>query len=465
MIVIRKEVFKDINPVNRITDPVIMDAIRKSEGFIPELSLVADCDEDVVGHILMTEVMINGFKELALTSVAVDPKYQKKGIARLLFNGAHDRAREMGYHFVVAGGEPGLFKRFGYVASSMYDIVVPERYLETGFYAKCLNFTEDPIFGDVIYLMDRVKPYMDEETKRKDIGSNVGEGLKTNDIRQNIRKTVQTNDIGQDIRKTVQTNDIRQTVKIHDDVQDKEEEKSMRSNSTPHNAAEPGMIARTVIMPGDPLRAKYIAEKYLENPVLFNTVRNMYGYTGLYKKKRVSVMGSGMGMPSMGIYSYELYNNYDVENIIRVGSAGALKDDVNLRDLVIAQAACTDSNYAYQYELPGCFSPIADYELLEKAVEIARKDGKNIRVGNVASTDIFYNKYTEVNKKWAKMGVLCIEMETAALYMNAAFANKRAISILTISDHLFKEGELSAEERQTGFDDMINIALELAREI
>jgi purine-nucleoside phosphorylase len=215
-------------------------------------------------------------------------------------------------------------------------------------------------------------------------------------------------------------------------------------------------------LPGDPLRAKYIAETYLENPVCFNTVRNMFGYTGTYKGKKISVMGGGMGMPSIGIYSYELYNMYDVDNIIRIGSAGGLQEDVNVKDVVIGMGACTDSNYAYQYELPGTFAPIADYGLLEKAVNVARAQGANVKVGNIVSSDVFYNKFTDVNKKWAEMGCLAVEMEAAALYMNAAKAHKKALCILTISDHLFKEGELSAEERQNGFHQMMEIALELA---
>lgn len=229
---------------------------------------------------------------------------------------------------------------------------------------------------------------------------------------------------------------------------------------TPHNGAKKGEIAKTVLLPGDPLRAKYIADNYLEDVVCFNTVRNMLGYTGFYKGKRVSVMGGGMGIPSIGIYSYELYHEYDVDNIIRVGSAGGLKEDVNLKDVVIAMGACTDSNYAYQYELPGTFAPIADYELMERAVENARKLNAKVKVGNVVSSDVFYNNYTKVNEKWASMGALCVEMEAAALYMNAAAANKKALAILTISDHLFKPEKLSAEERQTSFKQMMEIALE-----
>lgn len=231
--------------------------------------------------------------------------------------------------------------------------------------------------------------------------------------------------------------------------------------STPHNAANKGDIAKTVLMPGDPLRAKYIADTYLENVKCFNTVRNMFGYTGTYKGKEISVMGGGMGMPSMGIYSYELYNFYDVESIIRIGSAGAFQDDVNVMDVVIGMGACTNSNYAAQYDLPGTFAPIADFELLEKAVNIARKQGTNVKVGNILSSDTFYNDDNRVNGKWLKMGVLAVEMEAAALYMNAARAGKKALCILTISDHLYKAEALSAEERQTGFNKMMEIALDL----
>ncbi len=230
---------------------------------------------------------------------------------------------------------------------------------------------------------------------------------------------------------------------------------------TPHNAAEKGQIAKTVLMPGDPLRAKYIAETYLENPVCFNEVRNMLGYTGTYQGKEISVMGGGMGMPSIGIYSYELYHFYDVDNIIRVGSAGAMQDDVNVMDIVIAMGACTNSNYADQYQIPGTFAPIPDYGLLEKAVGAARKRGANVKVGNVLSSDVFYNDMEDFNDRFRRMGVLAVEMEAAALYMNAARAGKKALCILTISDHLYKEAALSAKERETGFRQMMEIALEI----
>ena len=231
---------------------------------------------------------------------------------------------------------------------------------------------------------------------------------------------------------------------------------------TAHNKAEVGDIAKTVLMPGDPLRAKYIAETYLTEVKCFNSIRNMLGFTGKYNGKEISVMGSGMGMPSIGIYSYELYQFYNVESIIRIGSAGALHEDIDLKDLVFAQGACTDSRFAYQYELPGSFAPIADFSLLEKAVSEARALGTRFKVGNVVSSDIFYNVYPEAAKKWAGMGVLCVEMEAAALYMNAAKLHKKALAILSISDHILKGTELSPEERQTGFSEMMEIALKLA---
>lgn len=231
---------------------------------------------------------------------------------------------------------------------------------------------------------------------------------------------------------------------------------------TAHNAGKMEDIAKTVLMPGDPLRAKYIAETYLENPVCFTSVRNMLGFTGTYKGKRVSVMGGGMGMPSVGIYTYELFNFYDVDNIIRIGSAGAYMDDIKLGDLVMAIGACTDSNFAAQYNLPGTFAPTASFGLLRKAVEIAEAKGINTRVGNVLSTDVFYADDPEYNAKWLKMGVLCVEMEAAALYMNAARAGKNALCMLTMSDHLFRDEHLSTQERQEGFHDMMEVALELA---
>ena len=232
--------------------------------------------------------------------------------------------------------------------------------------------------------------------------------------------------------------------------------------STPHNRAEKGDFARTVLMPGDPLRAKFIAETFLESPRLVTDVRGMLGYTGTYQGRPVSVMGSGMGMPSIGIYSYELFHFYDVDSIIRIGSAGALQDSLNLMDVVIAMGACTDSNYAYQYGLPGTFAPIADYSLLNRAAETAKNQGTPAVVGNVLSSDIFYNETADVNDKWRSMGVLAVEMEAAALYMNAARAGKKALCMLTISDHIYRQEGLSAMERQIGFGKMMEIALELA---
>jgi len=231
---------------------------------------------------------------------------------------------------------------------------------------------------------------------------------------------------------------------------------------TPHINAKAGDIAKTVLMPGDPLRAKFIAENYLEDVTCFNSVRNMLGFAGTYKGKKVSVMGSGMGMPSIGIYSYELFNFYDVDNIIRIGSAGGIADHVKLRDIVIAMGASTNSNYAAQYKLPGTFAPIADFGLLRKAVETAEKLGIKTVVGNVLSSDTFYDDNKEANSLWRKMNILCVEMEAAALYMNAARAGKKALCILTISDHVFTGEALSAEDRQNTFRDMMEIALELA---
>jgi len=230
---------------------------------------------------------------------------------------------------------------------------------------------------------------------------------------------------------------------------------------TPHNMATQGQIAKKVLMPGDPLRAKFIAEKYLENPVCFNTTRNMLGYTGKYKGKDISIMGSGMGMPSIGIYSYELYSFYDVDSIIRIGSAGSLKDDVHVMDIVAGMGACTNSNFASQYKLNGTFAPIASFELLNRAVEVAKQQNKKLTVGNILSSDTFYGDDDSANDNWKKMGVIAVEMEAAALYMNAARLNKKALCLLTISDHIYLKEELSAEERQIGFSNMIEIALDI----
>lgn len=232
---------------------------------------------------------------------------------------------------------------------------------------------------------------------------------------------------------------------------------------TAHNNANLGDIAETILLPGDPLRAKFIAETFLENPVMYNTVRGMYGYTGYYKGKRISVQGSGMGIPSIGIYSYELIHFYGVKNLIRVGSAGAINEDLKVHDIVIGMGACTDSNYAKQYNLPGTFAPIASYDLLKRAVDTANNQNTKVTVGNIVSNDVFYSDAGLDNlAKWKKMGVLAVEMEAAALYMNAARAGVNALCILTISDCPFTGEECSAHERQVAFTKMMEIALELA---
>ncbi len=231
--------------------------------------------------------------------------------------------------------------------------------------------------------------------------------------------------------------------------------------STPHNAANPGDFAPTVLMPGDPLRAQFIAETFLENARLVNNVRGIHGYTGSYKGTPVSVMASGMGMPSIGIYSHELYSQYGVENIIRIGSAGAISEKLKLRDVVAAQGACTNSNFAHQYGLPGTFAPIADFTLLETAVSAARELGVEMPVGNLLSSDTFYDA-SNSTMKWATMGVLAVEMEAAALYMTAALLGKRALAICSISDSIVTGEALPAADRQTTFTAMMRIALETA---
>ncbi len=236
----------------------------------------------------------------------------------------------------------------------------------------------------------------------------------------------------------------------------------MAATPTPHNQATEGQIAKTVLMPGDPLRAKYVADTYLEDVTCFNQVRNMLGFTGTYKGKPVSVMGSGMGVPSIGIYSYELFNFYDVNNIIRIGTAGGLAPDVRLRDLVIGMGACTDSNYAAQFRMPGTLAPIADFGLLRKAVESAERLGYDYKVGNVLSSDVFYNDDETVNERWASMGVLAVEMESVALYLNAIRARKHALCLLTVSDLPLSGEGLPAEDRQTSFTQMMEVALEVA---
>lgn len=231
---------------------------------------------------------------------------------------------------------------------------------------------------------------------------------------------------------------------------------------TPHIDAKPGDFAKTVLMPGDPLRAKFIAENFLGSPVLVNNVRGVQGYTGAYKGVRVSVMASGMGMPSIGIYSYELFTAFGVEQIIRVGSAGGISERVRLRDLVFASGACTNSAFARQYRLDGSFAPIADFGLLRDAVCIAEKNGYAHTVGNVLSSDTFYTDSGDTVAVWGKMGVLAVEMEAAALYMTAARLQKKALAVCTVSDHLVTGEALDAKARQESFTDMMTLALETA---
>ena len=230
---------------------------------------------------------------------------------------------------------------------------------------------------------------------------------------------------------------------------------------TPHIGAKFGEIAETVIMAGDPLRVKFMAERYLENPVCFNQVRGMLGYTGTYKGKRLSMMGHGMGMPSIGLYTYELYHFYGVKTIIRVGSAGAYTTDLHVGDLVIAEGACTDSNYGDQYELGGVFAPIANFELLRAAAESCDQMGYPYKVGNVLSSDVFYRENPRT-ERWIAMGVLAVEMEVAALYFNAARCGGRALGIVTISDHLITGEVTTSEERQKTFTRMMDVALAIS---
>ena len=231
--------------------------------------------------------------------------------------------------------------------------------------------------------------------------------------------------------------------------------------ATPHNHATLGDIAKTVLLPGDPLRAKFLADTYLENVKQFNTVRNMLGYTGTYKGKEVSIMGSGMGMPSIGIYSHELYSFYGVENIIRIGSCGSISKDVHLRDVIICQGACTDSSFAHQYELPGVYSAISDFGLLFAAVEKAKEKKISYHVGNIISSDIFYHADDNYGK-WARMGCLGTEMESYALFATAAYLGKKALTLLTVSDSLVTDEETTPEEREKTFTAMMEVALEIA---
>lgn len=232
--------------------------------------------------------------------------------------------------------------------------------------------------------------------------------------------------------------------------------------NTPHIKPDGKEIAKTILLPGDPLRAKFIADNYLEDVVQFNEVRNMFGYTGTYKGTRISVMGTGMGAPSMGIYSWELIHVYGVENLIRIGSCGALQDNLELYDIIIAMGASTNSNYASQYQLPGNLSAIASWKLLNKTNEVAKQKGINVQVGNVLSSDVFYSSDKGAMNKWKEAGILGIEMESIALYLNAMFANVNALCILTVSDHIYTGEATTAQERETAFTKMMDLALDVA---
>lgn len=231
---------------------------------------------------------------------------------------------------------------------------------------------------------------------------------------------------------------------------------------TPHIAAKVGEIAKTVLMPGDPLRSQFIAENFLETPVLVNNTRGVQGYTGTWKGVPVTVMASGMGIPSIGIYSWELYSEYGVENIIRIGSAGAMQDNIHVRDIVLAMGACTDSNFAHQFNLQGTFAPIADFTLLRAALDCAEEAGLRYHVGNIFSSDNYYDDGGDSLDQWTRMGILAVDMEAAGLYLNAARLGKRALTICTVSNHIYRPEELSAEERQTSMTEMMTLALDTA---
>lgn len=237
----------------------------------------------------------------------------------------------------------------------------------------------------------------------------------------------------------------------------------MAEKSTPHINPKGVDIAETVLLPGDPLRAKFIADAYLEDVVQFNSVRNMLGFTGTYQGTPVSVMGSGMGMPSIGIYSYELINFFDARNVIRVGSIGAMQKDIDLYEIIVAASASTDSNFLEQYNLPGNYAPTASWTLLKAFMDEADRKGKKVHVGNILSSDVFYNADSTVNERWARMGVLGVEMESAALYSIAAYAGANALGVFTVSDNLFTGARTTAEERESAFTDMMELALPLAR--
>lgn len=234
------------------------------------------------------------------------------------------------------------------------------------------------------------------------------------------------------------------------------------TKETPHIKPNGVEIAETILLPGDPLRAKFIAETYLDDVVQFNSVRNMLGFNGTYNGTKVSVMGTGMGIPSIGIYSWELIHVFGVKNLIRVGTCGAIQDNMKLYDVVLAMGASTNSNFVHQFNLPGQFSNIASFSLLEKAKKAADEKGLPVHVGNVLSSDIFYNDDATAMDQWKKMGILAVEMETSALYLNAARAGVNALTIMTVSDHIYTKEVTTPEERQTAFTNMMEIALQLA---
>lgn len=236
----------------------------------------------------------------------------------------------------------------------------------------------------------------------------------------------------------------------------------MADKNTPHINPRGVDIAETILMPGDPLRAKFIAETYLEDVVQFNEVRNMFGFTGTYQDNPVSVMGSGMGMPSIGIYSYELINFFEAKKVIRVGSIGALQKDIDLYEVIVGASASTDSNFLSQYNLPGIYAPTASWKLLKGVVDEAERQQVKVHVGNVLSSDVFYNADNTVNERWARMGVLGVEMESAALYSIAAYAGVDALGIFTTSDNIITGAQASSEERQNAFTQMMELALPLA---
>ena len=227
-------------------------------------------------------------------------------------------------------------------------------------------------------------------------------------------------------------------------------------------AAQKGEIAESILLPGDPLRAKFIAENFLDSPRCYNEIRGMLGYTGTYKGVPVSVQGTGMGMPSMGIYSWELIKDYGVQNLIRIGSAGSFLEEIKIRDIVFGVAASTDSNYVHTFGINGTYAPCADFDLLLKAKASADKLGISVHAGNIVSCDVFYEQQADWWQKWAQMGVMAVEMEAAALYMNAAYLGAKALCIVTISDHFITSEQSTAEEREKTFTDMMKVALETA---